>query len=537
MTPEQIRLNRAALTPTGAAIDLDGPATLPPELLREASVRLGWAGILYASAYTLAYWVPFFINKSTHPELRLTNPENFVAIVSIASGIGIFFLSRYSRLPAQRLLDVGLVFAVFGALGISLAEFWTGFPARASFREFLGIPWECVWILIVPLVAPNAPRKILITSLIEASMPPLVLWIVTLKGVPLDASLSALVAYFLFTTYLCAGLAYVISGQILRYGVRLRRAREVGSYSLVSRLGAGGMGEVWIASHRLLARPAAMKLIRSEVMGADVRSRETAIARFEREAKATAALGSTHTVNVYDFGLTDEGAFFYVMELLDGVSLDELVRRFGPVPAPRAVHLLRQVCHSLGEAHSAGLIHRDIKPANIFACRLGPDFDFVKVLDFGLVKHFDRDVTQVTAVGVAAGTPAYMSPEVALGRGPVDGRADLYALGCVAYFLLTGEPVFTGATPMATVLAHVQNDPVPPARRTELQIPPALNEIVLSCLAKDPAARPASAEELDRLLAASVNGASWTNDDAREWWQRNQVSRGPFHAEPRSTTA
>jgi serine/threonine-protein kinase len=524
MTPEKIQLNRATLTPTEAAIALDGPATLPPELLREASVRLGWAGILYAGAYTLAFWVPFFVLRSTQPELQLSNPENIVASISILSGVGIFLLSRYSRLPAQRLLDVGLGFAVFGALGIALAEFWNGFPPRESFREFLGVSWTCVWILIVPLVAPNAPRKILIASVIEASMPPLVLWIVTAKGVPLHDSLISLVAYFLFSTYLCAGLAYVTSRHILRYGVRLRRAREVGSYTLVSRLGAGGMGEVWIASHRLLARPAAMKLIRPEVMGADVRSREIAIARFEREAKATAALGSTHTVNVYDFGLTDEGAFFYVMELLDGVSLDELVRRFGPVPADRAVHLLRQVCHSLGEAHGTGLIHRDIKPANIFACRLGPDLDFVKVLDFGLVKHFDRDVTQVTAEGVAAGTPAYMSPEVALGQAPVDGRADLYAVGCVAYFLLTGEPVFTGATPMATVLAHVQTEPVPPDRRTELPIPPALNAVVLACLAKDPAARPATAEELDRLLAASLDGAAWTNDDAREWWQTHLPS-------------
>jgi serine/threonine-protein kinase len=526
MSPEQKQLNRALLTPTGVAVSAEGMSSLPPELLKEASVRVGWAGMLYASAYSLAYFGPLLANWSTHPELRGARPEHFVATGSILMGVVVFLLSRYSQWPAARLLDLGLVFAVVGALGISMAEFWTGFPARTSFREFLGIPWECVWILIVPLVAPNLPRKILITSLLEASTPIVVLWLVTLSGRPLEVPVITLAVYFLCTTYLCAVLAYVISGHILRYGVRLGKAREIGSYSLVRRLGEGGMGEVWIAAHRMLARPAAMKLIRPELLGADVRSRETAIARFEREAKATAALGSTHTVSVYDFGLTDQGSFFYVMELLDGLSLDALVKRFGPVRPARAVYLLRQGCHSLGEAHGAGLIHRDIKPANIFVCRLGPDYDFVKVLDFGLVKHFDHEpITQVTAEGTAAGTPAYMSPEIALGKPDVDGRADIYALGCVAYFMLTGEPVFSGPTPMATVLAHVQSTPVPPAQRSELKIPETLSDAVLACLAKNPADRPATARDLDRLLAASLAGVGWTNDQARDWWERN-LGRG-----------
>jgi hypothetical protein len=526
MTSDNILLNRAALGSGVDALPADGMASLPRELLRDASVRLGWAGMIYASAYALAYWMPFLINEYLGVARYYGTTEHVFALVSISSGIVVFLLSRYARLTPQRFLDVGLAFAVVGAFGISMAEFWRGFPGVAQGQNYLGVPWECVWILIVPLVAPNAPRKILMASLAEASTGPLVVWYATaVRGAPLVDPAATIATYFAFTTFLCAIIAYVIAGQVLRYGVRLKRAREIGSYALVSRLGAGGMGEVWVARHRLLARPAAMKLIKPELLGTDQRSRETAIARFEREARATAQLGSTHTVTIYDFGLTEQGAFFYVMELLDGLSLDELVRRFGPLPSARVVFLLRQVCHSLGEAHAAGLVHRDIKPANIFVCRLGPDVDYVKVLDFGLVKRLDGDnLSLLTADGIAAGTPAYMAPEIALGRPDVDGRADIYALGCVAYFLLTGEQVFSGSTPMATSLAHVQSDPVEPAQRTELYIPPSLNALVMSCLAKDPAMRPATAAELDvRLAAACCPLPPWRRQDASEWWQSHQL--------------
>ena len=223
--------------------------------------------------------------------------------------------------------------------------------------------------------------------------------------------------YFVFTSYVCAVLAFVMARVIIRYTVKLRRSREVGAYELIETLGEGGMGEVWVARHRLLARPAAVKLIRPELMGPDSHSREAISRRFEREARATALLGSTHTVDIYDYGRSEDGAFFYVMELLDGMSVDALIKRHGPINAERAVYLLKQVCHSLGEAHQRELIHRDIKPANIFVCRLGPDYDFVKVLDFGLVKGPPRDLpdTELTATGAAAGTPAYMAPEMAMG--------------------------------------------------------------------------------------------------------------------------
>ena len=308
----------------------------------------------------------------------------------------------------------------------------------------------------------------------------------------------------------------------------MREARELGSYRLRERLGAGGMGEVWRAEHRMLARPAAIKLIRPEVLGAkDADSRQVLVQRFEREAQATALMRSAHTVELYDFGVTDEGTFYYVMELLDGLDLAELVRRTGPVPAERAVHFLRQMCDSLAEAHEAGLIHRDIKPANVYACHHGRRLDFVKVLDFGLVKHGVRgdDVPDdLTADRLAGGTPAFMSPEQALGETGVDGRSDLYAVGCVAYWLLTGTVVFEGRTAMETILMHVNREPEPPSRRTALPIPRDLEAIVLACLAKSADARPQTADELTARLDSVRLNSEWTAVRAREWWQEHRSS-------------
>jgi serine/threonine-protein kinase len=323
----------------------------------------------------------------------------------------------------------------------------------------------------------------------------------------------------IISNYISAVVAYAIARVVHRTGMRLKQLRDIGSYELVGRIGEGGMGEVWQATHRLLARPAAIKLIRRDVLGSNARAREPLLLRFEREARDTAALGSIHTVDVYDFGVTEDGDFYYVMELLDGLSLEHFVKTFGPMEPARVVYLLRQVTHSLGEAHGRGLLHRDIKPANIFLCRLGPDDDFIKVLDFGLVKHLEGPAASlVTKDGATAGTPAYMAPEIALGRPDVDGRADIYSMGCVAYYLLTGHLVFAGETAVATALAHVSETPVPPSQRSEFEIPPALETVILDCLAKDPADRPASVLELDRRLTEAAPRDAWTADSAQAWW-------------------
>lgn len=299
-------------------------------------------------------------------------------------------------------------------------------------------------------------------------------------------------------------------------------ARRLGQYRLKEKIGEGGMGEVWKADHRFLVRPAAIKLIKPGIVaGGDPQLAESMLRSFEREVQATAMLRSVHTIEVYDFGVTEDETFYYVMELLDGFDLQTLVKRFGPLPPERVVHIMLQVCESLAEAHAAGLTHRDLKPANIFTCRMGTAYDFVKVLDFGLVKmHHEDGVEEATLTGGGAivGTPAFMSPEAVLGRDQ-DARSDIYALACVGFWLLTGHLVFEADTPLEMAVQQAQ---VPATlmstRFPDIAVPKQLEDVLLSCLEKDPSDRPASAAELARSLSASGIGESWTPAAARRWW-------------------
>jgi serine/threonine-protein kinase len=318
-------------------------------------------------------------------------------------------------------------------------------------------------------------------------------------------------------------MSYIAARVIYRLGTDVTRARELGSYRLAELLGKGGMGEVWRAHHRMLARPAAIKLLRPEVLVADGgEGLPVVLRRFEREAQATALLRSPHTIHLYDFGVADDGSFYYVMELLEGFDLETLVRRFGPLPPPRTVHLLAQVCESLAEAHAEGLIHRDIKPANVYVCRYGLETDFVKVLDFGLVKpqqqRAEVEALRLTAGDIMGGTPAYMAPEQVLGDRPVDARTDIYAVGCLGYWLLTGQLVFEGETAMQLAMHHLQTPAVPPSARSELAVPRALDRLMLACLAKDPAHRPESAVALGDRLRECRGEDEWTRADAQRWW-------------------
>ena len=497
--------------------------TLPPELMAEASRRLSWVGLLYASTAVLGYFARRALIGWSAGTMLTPHIQDLFGLVNIAMGVGIFIVARQRLLSPKRLLDLGLVFMVAGAFGIAMIEFWEGFPPGFA---FMFIPAECVWIVAFPLVVPNTPNKILVSSLLAASSAPLVLaisWAIT--GRPVDQPLVYAI-YFLTSTFLCAMVAYVVAHIVHRFNTRLKHAREIGSYELIERIGEGGMGEVWEAKHRLLARPAAIKLIRTDVLASNPRSREAIVRRFEREAQETANLGSTHTIDVYDFGITEDGNFYYVMELLKGLSLERYVQDFGPMEPARLVYLLRQVCHSLNEAHARGLIHRDVKPANIFMCRLGPDDDFVKVLDFGLVKHFEapNPGTMLTMEGLTAGTPSFMAPEIAMGSAGVDGRADIYSLACVAYYMLTGQPVFSGETAVATVLAHVKDEPIPASVRSEFNVPFALDQLILECLAKDPDSRPATAAVLGQRLAAAMPDDVWTPEAAHAWWELHRVS-------------
>jgi serine/threonine-protein kinase len=294
-----------------------------------------------------------------------------------------------------------------------------------------------------------------------------------------------------------------------------------GSYRLISRLGSGGMGEVWLAKHRLLARPAALKLIRQEV--APGAAREGLVRRFQREAQVTARLRSPHTVQLYDFGVDESGGFYYVMELLQGLDLQHIVKRFGPQAPERVLVLLRQACRSLAEAHEHGLVHRDIKPANLFVTRLGTEYDYLKVLDFGIVKDQGgpaaaAEATLLSAPDFLQGTPAFMAPEVIIGEHAIDGRADLYSLACTAYWALTGQLVFQAGTLGQMLLHHAQTPPALPSEVCELPIPRDLELVLMQCLEKDPAKRPSSALGLESKLARVECETPWTADQARAWW-------------------
>jgi serine/threonine-protein kinase len=296
--------------------------------------------------------------------------------------------------------------------------------------------------------------------------------------------------------------------------VRARDVRQFNQYRLRDMIGAGGMGEVYLAEHRLLKRPCALKVIRPERAG-DPRSLE----RFEHEVRATARLSDPNTVEVYDYGRTADGTFFYVMEYLHGLSLDALVGRHGPLPPGRVIYLLRQACEALAEAHTAGLIHRDLTPANIFAARRGRRYDFVKLLDFGLVEAVAAGQgAGPRRVQTVIGTPQYMAPEQIRGDRAVDRRCDLYTLGCVAYALLTGRPPFAGETATQVMDAHVFDAVVPPSHH-DPHIPSDLEEVVLRCLAKDPGARFQDAEELETVLAACTSAADWDARKAAGWWE------------------
>jgi serine/threonine-protein kinase len=500
----------------------------PPEMMTEAAQRLAWLGLIYAVTGLIGHFglrLAMAWSRGAAFEPRF---QDAIGVIAIAMGIAVYAVARNGSLSNRALVNLAVTFLVAGAFGLSIREFWDGVPPGVN-TTFPLLPVECVWIVGFPLVVPLPPARVLVSSLLAASTGPVALLISSnANGVPIERPM-AVTAFFLTSSYLCAFVAYVVAGIVHRVNVRLRHAREIGSYELMERIGQGGMGEVWRAKHRLLARPAAIKLIRSDVLGSSQQTREALVQRFEREARDTAALGSTHTIDVYDYGITEEGDFYYVMELLNGISFERYVQDFGPMEPARVVYLLRQVCHSLGEAHSRGFVHRDIKPANLFICRLGPDDDFVKVLDFGLVKHAEGSSARsmLTLEGVTAGTPGFMAPEIALGKPGVDGRADLYSLGCVAYYLLTGQAVFTGETPVATVLAHVQTPPAPPSARAELPIPPALDRVILDCLAKEPSDRPGSATALERRLAASVPDDVWTADAAHDWWELHRLTLNP----------
>ena len=499
-----------------------GRTTLPPHLQEQIPRRLRNIALLYSLAYFLSAFAPSILMGHFFQEFRVAS-EWVPDVVSILIGIAVAALATSPRISWHAKMHMGLVFEVLGSYGIALSMY-TGAERFASTPIVffaLSPSWVAIWMLVYSIVVPAPPGRALFALLVSASAPAVVM------GYSLQhAGLSHIFTpetYFLvhvFPYLIVVILAYAGARIMFTLGADVSRARELGSYRLIERLGQGGMGEVWRASHQLLAREAAIKFIRpGSVLGMSLEASRTMVQRFELEAKATASLTSAHTIELYDFGVSDGGTFYYIMELLEGLDCDRLVREFGALSPARVVHLLTQVCESLEEAHVKGLIHRDVKPANIYVCRSGVRYDFIKVLDFGLVAHQRPAKTDVmlTPADHAIGTPAFMAPEVAQGK-EIDGRSDLYGLGCVGYWLLTGRQVFEGSGFLEVISKHLNVEPDPPSRHSREDLPRELDALILRCLEKSPERRPAGAREVARLLRTVPIQDPWSAERAEAWW-------------------
>lgn len=499
------------------ALSTSSPLTqgMPRELALVAAQRVGIIGLVYSAAYA-AFEVLYSLTRGQEaPALMPYYRRN--AIVGVAMGLLVWWLSRKWRDRPASVVRIGLIFEVVSSLHISMAETALPFESMALVRGHSAISF---WIAIFALVAPARYGHALTAALLSAAMAPLgIAMNMWWRGNP--APQGEIWALWSTAPFLMAALSTWIAKWIYQMGQELEQVKNLGSYQLMEQVGQGGMGEVWRARHRYLARDAAVKLI-----GAKGKDAEETRKRFEREAQAIARLESPHTVSIFDFGVTPEGQLYFAMELIRGMNLDQLVKRFGPLSSARVRQIWIGVLHSLEEAHAAGLVHRDIKPSNVLLARMGLEYDWVKVVDFGLVKMgAEEGATQITMDRQTLGTPAFMAPELAEGdEERIDGRADLYSAACVAYWLLTGRNVFTAPTAMATLLKHLNEAPEPPSRVTEVPVDAELERLVLWCLAKRPEERPSGAKELREALEQLRLGEEWGSRQAEDWWKTNLPS-------------
>jgi eukaryotic-like serine/threonine-protein kinase len=477
-------------------------ALLPKDLTDTANERLSILALALSAvgifSYFYYYIVTYLIQTQT-ASFKLNIPILIIIFLSLF----VSFITRRQLFNSKTLHTIGIAYVILTALLIIIShtasEWWI------SRDRLQGVSWVCVWIVLFPIVVPSSTLKATAIALTMAFMGPIGLFISTTF---LGKATATLMAYLdlLVPNLMSAVMAIFISRVIFNLGKDVEKARKMGSYFLQHKLGEGGMGEVWQATHHMLSRPAAIKLILPEII--DLSEAEVADAqdRFLEEAKITSTLTSPHTVELYDFGVTDDRSFYYVMELLSGDDLNWIIKRSGPMPANRVIYLMIQMCESLAEAHNAGLIHRDIKPANIFVCHIGLQYDFIKILDFGLAKNLTEDNKPLRVEG----TPGFMAPESLDKNAKISSSVDIYALGCVAYWMLTTKNVFgiNLELPIATN-AKVSNS-----------IPEDLDQIIRKCLAKEPTDRPESAEALAVQLSKCNIGEEWSNHMAKQWWLR-----------------
>ncbi|MBN4050137.1 serine/threonine protein kinase [Desulfobulbus sp. AH-315-M07] len=518
----------AKLTSGGTTARLGGTGEATGEERRTVQARIA----TFAMCTTLLSGMFFIVVGALHMHDHATALESFLLAPGRPGHLAILVASSAAWLIARRknVLSMSGLAALdtLALVGPCLAGTWM----TADMGTAIGIYQGLLGILLTAigratLVPCTALRTFKITTFAMAGLPMAAWWIAHLPqplthdraAAVLDAHAVQHMIIETFVWCICGVTVATVTSRVI-YGLvaQVREARQLGQYTLVRKVGEGGMGQVFVARHALLRRPTAIKLI----SGAHDSKQ---IERFEQEVQLTAELSHPNTIAIYDYGRTPDGVFYYAMEYLDGMDLERLVERDGPQPAGRVIHWLIQACGALSEAHDAGLIHRDIKPANLIVCRRGGRDDVIKVVDFGLVKEVAGNAgPAVTAENVLMGTPLYMSPEAIRAPSGVGPASDIYALGCVAYYLLTAGPPFDSETIIEICSQHLHAAPEPPSAR-EKGVPADLEKVVLACLAKKPEDRPADAAELARRFAGCADAGSWSADEARDWWDKVRAEK------------
>ncbi len=484
---------------------------------RERWLEAGWTRVVTVVVALLVVW---------SGEILLaiigSGPATKVDVVAAISAV-VVSLAMLAAVSGRRLSRVQWVRVGFVYMLVLVVIAAVG---RYEAAPVVGRGWAAVTILIVvfPVMFPASPQA---AAAFGAASLVVDVGVAHAFGQLPDEVTLVLGRYhgFLMGTLLSVALSYIVQ----RLGHKELEARSLGSYTLVEKLGEGGMGEVWRANHALLKRGAAVKLISPERVR-DERSREAYRQRFEREVQSASRLRSPYTVEIFDFGQREDGVLWFAMELLDGLDLVELTFQNRPLPIERVIFILQHVCHSLEEAHEHGLVHRDIKPNNVIVGRMGAEYDFVKVLDFGLVKTegSTEEEAKLTRQGATPGTPGFMSPEQILTPKKVDARADVYGVGCLAYFMITGRLVFEADDWERVKTMHVKEPVVPPSRRTEFDVPGEMDGVILKCLEKDPKRRYQTIAEVAEALGEIPTEENWTRARARQAWEGYEFRGGDW---------
>jgi serine/threonine-protein kinase len=490
------------------------------ELHQERLALFGGSVFLISIGFWVLSNLASFLDPAHTFAKWFTLPGNRYHLAQAAVLFSLWVISRYRPLgqAALHALDAGSLFLVsvfHGLIGLAWLpeeQYKHGLSAPDVPNTMPIVTATIVIAITRAILVPSTARRTLgVTAL--ASVPTIaVSYALNTKASTSTATVLLLTSGAVIWTLSGTAVAAIASHVVYHLRQQVKNAEKLGQYTLEAKIGEGAMGIVYRASHAMLRRPTAIKLLPPDRAG------EHNIARFEREVQLTSMLTHPNTIAIYDYGRTPDGIFYYAMEYLEGIDLEELVRRHGPQPPGRVLRILTQVAGALAEAHGIGLIHRDVKPANIFLCERGGVPDVAKIFDFGLVKQLSSGGdTKMSAANVLAGTPLYLAPEAILTPQTVDARIDLYSLGCVGYFLLTGRPVFEGRTLLEICSRHLHEKPVPPSERRR-GIPAKLERVILACLEKDPARRPKDARALVAQLTACDDVEAWSEESARRFW-------------------